>query len=312
MPRVLVADPISGEGIDILRAGEGVEVVVKDDIGADELKAEIGGFEAVIVRSRTKMTREVIEAGTRLKVIARGGVGLDNIDREAAEAAGVRVVNTPGASSASVAEHALALCFALARKIVRAHVTTASGKWEKKSLKGIELGGKTLGIIGLGRIGQELARRAAALGMRVIGSDPYVEPEQVEGLGIELVGIARVLQDADFVSLHIPLSLETKGMIGASEFDLMKPTAYLIDCARGGIVDEAALCDALRAGKIAGAALDVFENEPPEGSPLLGLENVVLTPHIAASTTDGQRRVSLDVARKVLEALGTEEEGSEG
>jgi D-3-phosphoglycerate dehydrogenase len=186
-------------------------------------------------------------------------------------------------------------------------VTTAAGGWEKKKLKGVELSGKTMGVVGLGRIGRELAKRAVGLGMKVLGSDPYLEPEDVAHLGIELVGIARVLQDADFVSLHIPLNLETKGMISASEMDMMKPTAYLVNCARGGVIDEAALLNALQAGKIAGAAIDVYESEPPEGSPLLSLGNVVLTPHIAASTVDGQRRVSLEVARKVLESLGTRE-----
>lgn len=306
MKKILIADPLSKEGLEILRSGSGVEVVVKDNISAGDLIGEIKEYAAIVVRSRTKMTREVIEAADNLEVIARGGVGLDNIDLDAAKKAGVKVVNTPEASSASVAEHALGLCFALARNLTRAHTTTAAGKWEKKALKGVELGGKTLGIIGIGRIGRELAKRAIGIGMTVIASDPLVKPEDVEPLGIELVGIARVLGESDFVSLHIPLNLETKGLIGTSEFEMMKPTAYLVNCARGGVVDEDALYKALKEKTITGAALDVFENEPPEGSPLLDLDNIVLTPHIAASTVDGQTRVGLEVARKVLEALGAD------
>ncbi len=303
MKKVLIADPLSEEGLDILRSGGDVEVVVKDNISADELVEEIKEYSAIVVRSRTKVTREVITAADRLEVIARGGVGLDNIDQEAAQEAGIKVVNTPEASSASVAEHALALCFALARNIPKAHMTTAAGKWEKKALKGIELGGKTLGVIGLGRIGRELAKRAIAIGMKVIGTDPLVDQEVVKAVGVELVGLRQLLQESDFVSLHMPLNTETKGLIGAGELEIMKPTSYLVNCARGGVVDESSLYDALKNNKIAGAALDVYENEPPEGSPLLDLENIALTPHIAASTTDGQRRVGVDVARKILEVL---------
>jgi D-3-phosphoglycerate dehydrogenase len=303
MKKVLIADPLSEEGLDILRSGNDVEVVVKDNISADELVDEIKEYSAIVVRSRTKVTREVIAAAEQLEVIARGGVGLDNIDQEAAQDVGIKVVNTPEASSASVAEHALALCFALARNIPKAHVTTAAGRWEKKALKGVELGGKTLGVIGLGRIGRELAKRAMAIGMKVIGTDPLVDPEVVKAVGVELVDLQQLLRESDFVSLHMPLNTETKGLIGASELETMKPTSYLVNCARGGVVDESSLYDALKNNKIAGAALDVYENEPPEGSPLLGLENIALTPHIAASTADGQRRVGVDVARKILEVL---------
>ncbi len=303
MKKVLVADPVSRDGLDILRSGSDIEVVVKDDISPEDLLKEIEQYDAIIVRSRTKVTREVIEAGERLKVIARGGVGLDNIDQETAKESGIKVVNTPEASSASVAELTLGLCFALARHIPRAHSTTAAGKWEKKALKGVELGGKILGIVGLGRIGRELAKRAIGIGMTVIGSDPYLDQEALKGTGIELVGLARVLQESDFISLHMPLTMETKGLIGVSELDMMKPTAYLVNCARGGVVDEEALCKCLTEGRIAGAAIDVYEKEPPVGSPLLELGNVVLTPHIAASTVDGQKRVSIEVAKKVLESL---------
>jgi D-3-phosphoglycerate dehydrogenase len=303
MKKVLVADSVSQDGIDILKSDSDVEVAVKDDISAEDLLKEIKEYDAIIIRSRTKVTREVIGAADRLKVIARGGVGLDNIDQEAAKESGISVVNTPEASSASVAEHVLGLCFALARHIPRAHSTTAAGKWEKKALKGIELGGKTLGIVGLGRIGRELAKKAMGIGMKVIGSDPYLDQEAMQGTGIELVGLAQVLQESDFISLHIPLTLETKALIGATELDMMKTSALLVNCARGGVVDEDALHKSLSEGKIAGAAIDVYENEPPVDSPLLELSNVVLTPHIAASTVDGQKRVSIEVARKVLEAL---------
>jgi D-3-phosphoglycerate dehydrogenase len=303
MKKVLVADPVSQDGIDILKSDSDVEVVVKDTISAEDLLKEIKEYDAIIVRSRTKVTREVIAVADRLKAIARGGVGLDNIDQEAAKESNIKVLNTPEASSASVAEHALGLCFALARHYCRATSTTAAGKWEKKALKGIELGGKTLGIVGLGRIGRELAKRAMGIGMKVIGSDPYLDQEALKGTGIELVGLSQVLQESDFISLHMPLTLETKGLISATELDMMKSSAYLVNCSRGGIVDEDALHKSLSEGKIAGAAIDVFENEPPVDSPLLELSNVVLTPHIAASTVDGQKRVSIEVARKVLEAL---------
>jgi len=310
MKRVLVADPISPEGLEILGAASGVEVVVRDDIRPDDLLVEIGDYDAIIVRSKTKVTREVIGAAKRLRVIARGGVGLDNIDLAAAEEAGIKVINTPSASSISVAEHVLALCFALARHIPSAHASTAAGKWEKKALKGIELTGRTLGIVGLGRIGRELAARASGIGMMVIGCDPFVGREEAGAFKVELTGLPRVLQDSDFVSLHVPLNLETRGMIGAAELGIMKPSAYLVNCARGGVVDEEALYNALKENKIAGAALDVFESEPPDGSPILGLENVVLTPHIAASTLDGQRRVGIEVAERVLDELGSPEDAA--
>ena len=297
MKKVLIADPLSKDGLDILNSGAGIEVVVKDDINAAALVNEIKEYHAIVVRSRTKMTAEVIDRGERLEVIARGGVGLDNIDLEAAQRRGVKVVNTPEASSQSVAEHALGLCFALARQLPRAHTTTAAGGWEKKLLKGVELSGKTLGIVGLGRIGRELAKKAMGIGMRVTAADPFVEKAEARSMGIELVDMEDIIRESDFISLHTPLTPETAGLIGAGELDAMKPTAYLVNCARGGVVDESALCEALKAKKIAGAALDVFEHEPPADSPLLGLENIALTPHIAASPLDVQKGVGIQVTR---------------
>ncbi len=269
----------------------------------EALEAAIGEFEAVVVRSATKIKARHIAAGKHLRVIVRGGVGVDNIDVAAAEAEGVRVMNTPGASSTSVAELALALMFALARQVPAASASMKSGAWDKKSFaKGMELEGKTLGVLGVGRIGRALARKAAALGMVVIGADPALgETGSIDGL--TLLHPDDVFRRADIVSLHIPKPPGTRAAIGPDELAKMKDGVFLVNCARGGVVDEAALLAALVSGKVAGAALDVFEVEPPKDLALVSHPRVIATPHVGASTVEAQARVGLEVAEILLAEL---------
>ncbi len=296
--KVLVANPISEEGIKMMRDA-GHEVDVKTDLSPEQLIETVKGYEAIVVRSATKVTDKVVEAGKDFKLIVRGGVGIDNIDVKAAEAAGIAVVNTPEASSVSVAELAIGHMLALSRHIARGTSGLKGGKWEKKALKGVELWEKTLGLIGIGRIGREVAKRALGLEMKVIAYDPYVQ--EVPELEVELVPLDELLARSDYVSLHIPFTDETRHLLARDEFEKIKDGAYIIDCARGGIVDEEALYDALKSGKVGGAALDVFETEPPVGSKLLELDNVIGTPHIGAATAEGQGRVGVAVAEKVIE-----------
>ncbi len=301
MFEVLITEPIAEEGIALLRQKSRVDY--KPLLSPRDLANAISSYDALIVRSRTRVTEEVIRAGQRLKVIARAGAGLDNIDLEAARRKGVAVVNAGESVAVAVAELTLGLMLSLARCIPQAHLSVKGGLWEKHSFVGVLLQGKTLGIIGLGRIGTALARRALALEMKVIATDPFVSPETASRLGVALVPLEELLRSSDFVSIHVPLTPQTKGMIGWAEICLMKPTAYLINTARGGVVDEEALARALEEGHIAGAALDVFEKEPPLNSPLLRSNRVILTPHIGASTREAQAMASLEVARKVLEVL---------
>lgn len=304
MFRVLVTEPIAEEGIVLLQ--QRCQVECKPLLSPHELAKAIGLYEALIVRSRTRVTREVIEAGHKLKVIARAGAGLDNIDLTAAERRGIIVVNAGESVAVAVAELALGLMLSLARRIPQAHFSVKGGLWEKHSFVGMQLQGKTLGIIGFGRIGKALAKRALALEMKVVATDPFIPPETATSSGVTLLPLEELLQRSDFVSIHVPLTPQTKGMIGWREICLMKPTAYLINTARGGIVDEKALAKALNEGRIAGAALDVFEEEPPTSSPLLQSDRVIFTPHIGASTREAQALASLEVARKVLEILQKE------
>jgi len=300
--KILVTDPIEAEGLVLLRL-QGYEVDYKPDISPDELLKIIGQYDALIVRSRTKVTREVIEAGENLKVIARAGVGVDNIDVAAATERRIPVVNAPASLTTSVAELTLGHMLSLARQIPRANAGMKAGKWEKKAFMGTELKGKTLGLVGIGRIGAEVCRLCQAFGMDVIAYDPYLTAEAISKMGAEKVDLDDVLKRADYVSIHVPKTPETEGMIGIEALRLMKPTAYLVNCSRGGLVDEDALVRALKEGMIAGAALDVFKDEPPTGSPLLELENVVLTPHIGGSTEEGQSRASPDAAEGVIAVL---------
>ncbi len=302
--RVLVADEITPQGLEILATAEGLEVDDRAGITADELREIVGGYEALIVRSRTKVTGEVIEAGERLKVLGRAGVGVDNIDVEAATRRGIVVLNAPGGNVISAAEHTFALMLALVRNVAQADASLRRGEWERGRFRGIELHGKTLGLIGAGRIGAEVAKRAQAFGMKVIAFDPYLSDERAEQAGITLVELRDLLEAADVISVHTPLTEETKGLIGASELNRMKPTAYLVNAARGGVVDEVALAEALRGGRLAGAALDVFEQEPvPADSLLLQLDNVLAVPHLGAATREAQAGVGIEICKSVRDAL---------
>jgi D-3-phosphoglycerate dehydrogenase / 2-oxoglutarate reductase len=299
--KILISDGIEDIGKTIL-TGAGFNVVDKK-LSPEELLKEIPNYEAIIVRSATKVTKEVIDAGSKLKVIARGGVGLDNIDIQHAKSKGITVLNTPGASSISVAELAIAHMFALSRFLHLSNTEMREGKWPKKEYsKGIELTGKTLGIFGIGNIGKEVAKRALGLGMNVIAYDPIVNKTD---LNVKLVSQSEVLKNADYISLHIPFDKKTGPTITKKEFEQMKKGVVLINCARGGVVSEKDLLEALKSGKVARAAMDVFENEPPvpDESELIKHPNVSVTPHIGASTLEAQERVGEEIATKVVKAL---------
>ena len=300
--KILVSDPIAEEGIEKLRAA-GFEVDVRTGLAPEELLKIIAEYDGIIVRSATKVTRQVIEHGVNLKAIGRAGIGLDNIDLEAAKEHNIKVLNTPGATSISVAELALGHMLALARRIPQATASLKAGKWEKKRFMGTELYGKTLGIIGIGRIGREVAKRALALGMDLLAYDPYAKEESVRDLGVKLLPLDDVLAHSDYITIHVPLTEETQHLLSTNEFEKMKDGVRIVNCARGGVVDEEALYNALVSGKVAGAALDVFEEEPPKESKLLQLDNVIATPHIGASTVEGQRRAGVEIAEKMIEAL---------
>jgi D-3-phosphoglycerate dehydrogenase len=294
--KILVCDKTEAECIERMRAA-GLTVDTNFEITPEELPNILPAYDGMVVRSRTKVRQPLIDLCPNLKVIVRGGVGLDTIDAEYARSKGITVMNTPKASSASVAELAIGYMFALARSIVRATSTMKAEKWEKKSFEGDELGGKTLGLIGIGNIGKEVAKRANALGMTVVAYDPYVK----EAEGVKLVSLDELLAMADYISLHLPKTKDSAGMIGKAQFEKMKTGVRLINCARGGIVDEAALYEALTNGKVAGAAVDVFAEEPPTDWKLLKLDNVIGSPHIGAATKEAQARVGAEVADKLIE-----------
>lgn len=300
-PRVLVCDAIASVGIEMLR--DHAEVEVKTGLKLEELLAVIGDYEAVVTRSATQITAEVIEHGLRLKVIGRAGAGLDNIDVVAAQNREIKVVNCPDANTLAVAEHTMALLLALARGLPRADLSLKKGQWEKSKFMGTGLAGKTLGIIGFGRIGREVAARAQAFGMKVIVNQRRPTPELNLEAGVESVDLLDLLKKADFVTLHVPSKAETKNLIGAEQLAVMKPSAYLINTARGTVVDEAALLAALNENRLAGAALDVFAEEPAINNVLAQHERVIATPHIAASTEDAQRAAAVTVAEKIIELI---------
>ncbi len=298
--KVLVTEPISEEAIEYMRKN-GLEVDVKTGMTKEELLQEIPEYDAIVVRSQTKVDAEVIEAGKRLKIIGRAGVGVDNIDINAATQKGVVVVNAPGGNTISTAEHAIALMLAAARKIPQADRSVKEGKWERKKFIGIELRGKTAGVIGLGRVGFEVAKRCKALEMNVIAYDPFVSKERAEQIGVKLVDLETLLASSDVITVHVPRTKETMGLIGKDQFEKMKDGVIVVNAARGGIVDEKALYEAIKAGKVAAAALDVYEKEPPSpDNPLLKLENVVTTPHIAASTREAQLNVGMIIAEDIV------------
>lgn len=300
MKKVLLADSLDKEAIDKLKALPQFDVTLKTGQDEVELVKTIPGFQAIVVRSATKITRKVIEAATNLELIVRAGIGLDNIDCQAAKEKGIQVANTPAATSISVAEHAFGLMLAAVRQHGRANLSMKEHKWEKKALSGTELYGKTLGLIGLGRIGQEVAKRALAFGMKVIAYDIVkIETE----LDVKQVGLAELLEQADILSLHLPLTNETRHMISRPEFDKMKNGVILVNAARGGIVDEAALLEALNSGKVRAAAIDVFEKEPPVDYSLIDHPHVIATPHIGAAAEEGQKRAGLEVVKILQERL---------
>ncbi len=301
MKKVLVTEPLAVEAIALLR--EVVRVDERERLGAAQLLEIIGEYEGLVVRSGTQVTETLIRAGRRLQVIGRAGIGVDNIDLEAATRRGIIVVNAPSGNTVAVAEHTIGLMLALARHIPQADATLRAGRWDKKHLTGVEVRGKILGIIGLGQIGTAVARRAIGLEMQVIAHDPFVSVERAAREGVRMVPLEELLTSADFISIHTPLTDRTRGLIDAKALALVKPTARLINCARGCIVDEAALADALAKGKLAGAALDVFEHEPLGDSPLLHNNHVILTPHLGAATEEAQLSVALDIARQVLDVL---------
>jgi len=299
--KILVSDTISASGLEILESK--YQVDYRPGLPPQELLDTVGDYEALLVRSGTKVTAEVIKAAKKLKVIGRAGAGVDNIDVEKATDRGIVVINTPGANTVSTAEHAIAMLAALARNIPVAHFAYKSGVSKREKFIGVELFHKTLGIVGLGRIGSEVARRARAMGMRLMACDPYISSERAEKLGVELTGLDQLLKSADFITFHLPLMPATRHMLGEKELAVMKDGVRVINCARGGLIDEGALYRALVSGKVAGAALDVFENENPAENKLFSLDNVIVTPHLGASTREAQENVSLQAAEQVLKAL---------
>ncbi|MFP4005446.1 MAG: hydroxyacid dehydrogenase [Candidatus Hadarchaeia archaeon] len=299
--RVLVSDPIHEEGIRLLK--DFAEVEIATDLTKSGLLERIPSFDAIIVRSGTTLDKDVIDAAKNLKLIVRAGVGLDNIDLDYAGEEGIRVENTPEASTNAVAELSIAFLLSWSRRIPKAHVLMKGGKWEKSKLGGSEIRGKTIGIVGTGRIGRSVAEKAKALGMNVLGRDVQ-EMDEFYDLGGEYVDLDRLLEKSDYVSLHVPSDSTTEHLIGQNEFELMKDSAVIINVARGSVIDEEALIEALREGKIAGACLDVYERDPIEDGRLLELDNVILTPHLGASTEEAQKDVGVLAAKKVKEILG--------
>ena len=301
--KVLAADGVSARGIEILREA-GFEVDVKDKISADELVATIGNYDALIVRSASKVTKDVLAAAKNLKIIGRAGVGVDNIDVPEATNRGIIVINSPGGNTTAATEHTMGMMLAMARHIAVANETTQKGEWNRKKYTGVELMGKTLGIVGLGRIGSGIAKRAAAFGMTVIGYDPYVNEERAQAMGLELVDLDGIIQRSDFVTVHMPLTNETRDMFNKDNIAKMKKGVRFVNCARGGIINEQDLADAVKSGQVAGAAVDVFTSEPlAEDNPLRGVPGITLTPHLGASTVEAQIGVSIDVAEGIVAAL---------
>jgi D-3-phosphoglycerate dehydrogenase len=298
---ILITDPLEEDGVKILRETSEFVVELAPKLSPSELKEKMKQADALIVRSGTRVTGDLLEGNTRLKLIARAGIGVDNVDVRTATEKGIVVMNTPGGNATTTAEHTIALLFSLARWIPQAYTKLREGVWDRKSFMGIELSGKTLGIVGLGNVGSLVAQIALGIPMKVLGYDPYLNPDRLKGLEIEIVeDLRELLKRADVVSLHVPLNEKTRGLIGVQELKLMKPTALLINCARGGIVDEDALFQALKEERIAGAALDVFAEEPPPPDhPLLKSSRAIFTPHLGASTYEAQIKVAIEVAEQV-------------
>ncbi|MEE9210104.1 MAG: phosphoglycerate dehydrogenase, partial [Kiloniellales bacterium] len=304
MAKVLITDELSAHALEAFRA-RGIEVEVAVGLGPQELIERIGAYDGLAVRSATKVSAELIAAGTRLKVIGRAGIGVDSIDVEAATQRGIVVMNTPGGNAVTTAEHTIAMLFALAREIPAADRSTRAGKWEKSRFMGVELTGKTLGVIGCGNIGAIVAERALALRMRVVVYDPYLSSERSRDLGVEKLALDELLARADFITLHVPMTEETRGMIDAAALAKTKRGVRIINCARGGLVVEEDLKAAIESGQVAGAALDVFALEPARDNPLFAMDQVVATPHLGAATSEAQEKVALQIAEQMSDYLLT-------
>lgn len=303
---VIVTDKVAASGLGPLSDDDSIDVVLIDDSGSEEFAASLPTADALIVRSATKVTRELLASGVRLRAVGRAGVGVDNIDIVEATRRGIAVFNAPGGNTIAAAELTMALLISVARKIPAAEASVRRGEWNRAAFKGVELRGKIMGLIGAGRIGSEVATRCQAFGMEVVAYDPYLSPTRAEELNVELTGFDEVVDRADFVSLHVPLTDETRGICGPETLKRMKPTAFVVNPSRGGVVDEAALAKALHNGEIAGAALDVYEDEPLSAdSPLRDAPNLVLTPHLGASTEEAQVGVATEVAQKIRLLLET-------
>lgn len=301
--RILVTDGLSPRGIEVLRQTEKFEVDVRQRLSSDALLACIDNYDGLIVRSATKVTAPILQATRRLKVVGRAGVGVDNVDVEAATARGILVMNAPSGNTLTTAEHTFSLLLALAKNVPQATASMKGGRWEKGVFLSVEVAGKTLGVIGLGRIGSEVARRAKGFAMRVIAFDPFISEEAAKALGVELVEIPDLFRRSDFISIHTPLTPETRHLIDGKAIAQMKSGVRIVNCARGGIIDEAALAEALKSGKVAGAALDVFEQEPITSSPLFGLSNFICTPHLGAASEEAQENVAVEIAQQVIDYL---------
>ncbi len=299
--KVLVSDPIAEQGIDILK--KEVDVDIATGLEASELIKRIGNYEALIVRSETQVTKEVINAGKKLKIIGRAGVGVDNIDVNAATERGIIVVNAPEGNTISAAEHTIAMMMAMSRNIPQANASLKSRKWDRKKFMGVEVRDKVLGVVGLGRIGSEVAKRAQGMEMKILAYDPFISPERAKDLGVELTTVQDIVKRADYITVHTPLTKETKDLISTREFANMKKGARLINCARGGIINEEALAKAVKDGIVSGAAIDVFTKEPPFENPLLELDRVIVTPHLGASTEEAQINVAVTVAEQIVNSL---------
>ncbi|HYZ22180.1 MAG TPA: phosphoglycerate dehydrogenase [Rhodopila sp.] len=304
MPKVLISDKLSPAAVQIFK-NRGIELDLRPGLSPAELRAIIGAYDGLAVRSATKVTKELLEAATNLTVVGRAGIGVDNIDVKSATARGVVVMNTPHGNTITTAEHAIAMMFALARQIPEASASTKAGKWEKNRFMGVELTAKTLGLIGCGNIGSIVAERAVGLKMRVLAYDPFLSENKAMDLGVEKVELETLLERADFITLHTPLTDATRNLLSREVLARTKPGVRIINCARGGLLDEEALADAIRSGHVAGAALDVFETEPATSSPLFELEHVVCTPHLGAATTEAQENVALQVAEQMSDFLLT-------
>ena len=299
--RVLVSDPLADEGLEILRRECTVDV--KTGLKEDELVSIIGDYDALLVRSGTEVTSRVIEAGKNLRFIGRAGAGVDNIDMDAATRKGIIVANAPEGNTLAATEHTMAMMLSLARSIPQANASLKQKEWKRSRFMGVELNEKTLGIVGLGRIGREVAKRAQAMGMHIVGYDPFISKDRAAQMGVEALSLEDLFKVSDFITVHTPLIKETRHIINARTIATMKDGVRIINCARGGIIDEKALYEGIRSGKVAGAALDVFEEEPPLNSPLLGLDQVITTPHLGASTVEAQQNVAISIARQCLSVL---------